>query len=650
MQQLEGLPPVMTSQPERELCFVTWNTQGIKETNNFQHKCLQWERTLNTLKADIAFLQETHVGLKDCDIYKWITKSWKVYFTVYSSRSKGVAILIRDDKDFEYICHDEDHSGRYIVLFCRLYGELYTLVNVYNHKADKNVLYTLKDYLQETAEGVLVVGGDFNTVLEPGIDRSPSVGREDPLRGILEDFSESLNLRDTWAHLHPTDRDFTRCQNDSYSRLDMFFVPEDIMRRVHRCEIEGKKISDHDPVVLTLRVQERSETKKPKVAQNLKECGERKIRLGKISGAEILSAIKSLTDSGEEKPDKFTIRYYKENRCQLTEVLKIEYNNILKDKQIASDFRECRYVEGRCIFNVKYLTFVLILARRLNVFLTPPFEQKKKKIKKKSELNICVMVTFAQVPKKIKKTFLEQSLKGLKTTLKSLKKRFPPATSLTLFQSAPPPDFSILANLLPEDKEFTCLQEGCPLTRPILNLALKQLQYDLIRTGCMTSFCQIRQIIVVYAETPDTSQKADNSDTSMETSQEADILEEAEPDAFQKVDTSESDMSEETFEEADSSAETDTSMKDQEFLDEFEELFEEEGFSEDDAETDITEEAHTFMQSSQESDAFEEAESDTSQKADTSEKENMLQKVWKLVEQFQEDSGIKLNVYPPYRE
>ncbi|KAL7875043.1 hypothetical protein SRHO_G00060130 [Serrasalmus rhombeus] len=507
------------------------------------------------------------------------------------------------------------------------------------------------------------------------------------------------------------------------------------MGRVSSCEIDktsnsiGQKISDHDPVVLTLRrVQRQTVNKIPQVASMLERFVFSEIpdrSSGKINGIEILSAIKSMTDSGEEKPDGLTVSYYK--RDQPT-------------------------------FNVDYLIFELILAKRLSVLLTLSSKKEKKtllssvscykltlaerptKIKwsflKESLKNLaalndfnilesllskdtgcedfrylrqgCPLTTplltlalkglvkqltgngceasfsksrqtlfinadndrYTKSQRKFKKTFLEQSLEDLKTTLKSLKKRFPPATSLTLFQSAPPPDFSILANLLPKHKEFTCLQQGCPLTRPILNLALKQLQYDLIRTGCMTSFCQFRQIIVVYAETPDTSQKADNSDISVETSQEADILEEAELDAFQKVDTSESDMSEETFEEADSSEETDTSieafqeadiseeadsseetatsMKVQEFQDESEEPFEEEGFSEDDAykETNITEEAHTFMQSSQESDAFEEAESDTSQKADTSEKENMLQKVWKLVEQFQEDSGIKLNVYP----
>lgn len=117
----------MTSRRKTSLSFVTWNICGLKNPP---------EKLPNLLNILRRF----------------------EYFTVHSSRSKGVAILIRDNLQFEYICHDEDCSGGYVVLFCRLNGELFTLVNLYKHHKDKLVLNRLKEYLQETAEGVLVEG------------------------------------------------------------------------------------------------------------------------------------------------------------------------------------------------------------------------------------------------------------------------------------------------------------------------------------------------------------------------------------------------------------------------------------------------------------------------------------------------------------
>uniref|UniRef100_A0AAY5EIL0 Endonuclease/exonuclease/phosphatase domain-containing protein n=1 Tax=Electrophorus electricus TaxID=8005 RepID=A0AAY5EIL0_ELEEL len=127
-------------------------------------------KTLNSLEAEIVFLQETHVGPEHYQMLENVENGQRVDFSVYDPRSKGVAILTRQGVPFEYTCHREDYSGGCLVLFCHLYGELHTLVNVYNHNEDRKVLYRLKDYLKETAEGVLVVGGAFNTVLDHDFD------------------------------------------------------------------------------------------------------------------------------------------------------------------------------------------------------------------------------------------------------------------------------------------------------------------------------------------------------------------------------------------------------------------------------------------------------------------------------------------------
>uniref|UniRef100_A0A3B1K8B0 exodeoxyribonuclease III n=1 Tax=Astyanax mexicanus TaxID=7994 RepID=A0A3B1K8B0_ASTMX len=482
----------MSSETRQQLCFVSWNTCGIQKTKKKRNKILDLLEELNNVRAEIVFIQETHVGPKSHKNVPFTFKGWEVFFTVYSPRSKGVAILIRNDVEFEYICHDEDHSGSYIVLFCRLYGELYTLVNVYHHQEERTLLGRLKEYLQETAEGVLVVGGDFNAVLDPNFDRlsSASHAGQSALRHILEDFTSSLNLRDIWAELHPRDIDFTRREGGSNSRLDMFFMPEDTRERVQSCKIyktsQQKKISDHDPVVLTLlRTQQQTDNKIPNVASMLLEFGydgkpHRKPE--NISGAEILSAIKSFTESGIIRPDELTVDDYKLFRCPMTEILKINYNLMLKSKFVPSLFKQTIRTQNQRTFNVDYLIFSLILARRLKVFITPSFKRQKK-----PNLDLSLWVNFAGYPKKIKIkwSFLERCL----TSLKNI---YPP----------PPRDFRILESLLPEDSsgEFRYLRQGCYLTNPILTLVLMQLKKLIVRKYDMASVCHFRKALFIQTE------------------------------------------------------------------------------------------------------------------------------------------------------
>lgn len=354
---------------------------GIRYTKEKSSKRQLVLDDLVRLKADVAFLQETHIGPK---CYKALEDipGWRSYFTVHHPRSKGVAILIKNGTIFRYLCHDEDYSGGYIVLFCRFHAQLYTLVNVYNHQADRDMLGRLRDYLTAiNTKGVLVVGGDFNTVLDPAFDRRSSADQayQSSLRSILEDFTQFLSLKDVFALRHPMEKGFTRSQSQSHSRLDMFFLPVNITHHVKKCKnVKGtmrksttgnKRISDHDPLVLELNIPPLLEYKIPEVASMLMEFkhdGAPDRRAGKINAAEILNAIRSLPDSQQQTPDKLSVYDYKKNDLPLTEILKINYNLMLKNKYISECFVESLpNLDGTHSFNIDYLIFTRILAKRL---------------------------------------------------------------------------------------------------------------------------------------------------------------------------------------------------------------------------------------------------------------------------------------------
>lgn len=484
----------MGSKSEKNITFVTWNIRGFKS------KMYELLPKLNEIKCDVVFLQETHIGPNCCkELENDI--GWKVYFTIDSPRSKGVAILIRNHVPFEYVCHDEDSCGRYIVLFCRLHEELYTLVNVYKHPEDKTVLTGLKEYLQETAEGMLLVGGDFNIVLDPIFDRKSSVDfvYHSQFRAVLEDFVTTLNLRDIWSYKHPTTDGFTQLttttdatgQKQSQSRIDMIFIQEATMGRLSSCEIEknqfeGKTLSDHDLLLVQLKVQESFKNIEPLLVSKVQKQQRKPIRKsGKICGAEILKAIKSLSNFKNTRGGVKSIKHLKKHRCTMTEVLKEKYNQMLIDERINQIFRQSEQSGTRHIFGVDYLIFTQILANRLNAFITPSFRRIKKE-----NLKTYLTVIISKDSQNIKWSFLKKCLNNLKKK-----------------PSTPLPNFKILGALLPFEHpvseasgEVRNLRNGCPLTEPILKLALGRL--DQILTSekqAITTVCYHRQALRILS-------------------------------------------------------------------------------------------------------------------------------------------------------
>lgn len=254
----------------------------------------------------------------------------------------------------------------------------------------------------------------------------------------------------------------------------------------------NKRISDHDPLVLDIKVPSLLEIAVPEVASMLSEfrySGKPDRRAGKINGAEILSAIRSLPDSQEQTPDNLRVCDYKKNDLPMTEILKINYNMMLKSKLVPEHFVKSLLTSDRMhSFNVDYLILSQILAKRLKVFLTPSFRKKKRVVRSG---RICV--TFAECPQKIKMSFLMQSLLSL--------------TSLKHIIPTPPKDFSILENLLPKANpsiiNYRKLSQGCPLTTPTLTMALKQLESYIMATSKIsgnTSFCNFRQSLLISTD------------------------------------------------------------------------------------------------------------------------------------------------------
>uniref|UniRef100_A0A3Q0RVA3 exodeoxyribonuclease III n=1 Tax=Amphilophus citrinellus TaxID=61819 RepID=A0A3Q0RVA3_AMPCI len=206
-------------------------------------------------KIQIALLQEVHLVDKEHSKLKqdWVDQA---FYSSFSSNRRGVAILVHRAVPFVPESYKQDSEGRYILIQGSLWDKFITLMNIYAPNPPPPSFWTKVAAEQEEYKSpIMVLGGDFNCCSDEKKDRSPlMIQRKLSTRASLTKMLSDISLTDVWRTLNPLARDFTFYSNShkSYSRIDYFFVPPQIMGQVTACSIGLIHISDHAPVYLQL--------------------------------------------------------------------------------------------------------------------------------------------------------------------------------------------------------------------------------------------------------------------------------------------------------------------------------------------------------------------------------------------------------------
>ena len=145
-----------------------------------------------------------------------------------------------------------------MVVIGKLEEHCLTLINVYNPpgKGD-GLLKRVLQLLMLEAQGLIIMGGDFNLVMNPKIDtQSRTKHKSEKAADILRKAETDIGLIDIWRCLHPCEKAFTFYSDAHkvFSRLDYFFMYKNDIARVCKCEILPITITDHAPVVMELNM------------------------------------------------------------------------------------------------------------------------------------------------------------------------------------------------------------------------------------------------------------------------------------------------------------------------------------------------------------------------------------------------------------
>uniref|UniRef100_A0A6I8T218 exodeoxyribonuclease III n=1 Tax=Xenopus tropicalis TaxID=8364 RepID=A0A6I8T218_XENTR len=234
------------------LKIYTINANGLNSP--WKRRALLQE--LKTNKIQVALIQETHY--KKDQIPKWYDKHYStiIYSTPQPTKVRGTAIVLSNDLHLEILATKIDPQGNYTFLKGKLNSVTYTFASIYlSNKEQVDIMNKIHDTLLLFAEGTLIVGGDFNTPLEPRLDCSTGTTSL-PFKQIkrIKRQLYSLQLSDCWRIFYPQDKNYTfySHSHETYSRIDYIFLSHKALDEVQKATIGSITWSDHAPVFLDL--------------------------------------------------------------------------------------------------------------------------------------------------------------------------------------------------------------------------------------------------------------------------------------------------------------------------------------------------------------------------------------------------------------
>ena len=122
---------------------------------------------------------------------------------------------------------------------------------IYGPNQDNPSFYTDLAFkkIQEWEPDFSIFCGDFNVVLNPGIDTKNYMHINNPMAmEALKDQMQQNNLIDIWRELHPHDKIFTwqKYNENKQGRLDFFLISASLLPFVQKAEIKPGFCSDHE--------------------------------------------------------------------------------------------------------------------------------------------------------------------------------------------------------------------------------------------------------------------------------------------------------------------------------------------------------------------------------------------------------------------
>ena len=152
----------------RDVNIISWNVKGLNH-NVKRKKVLSH---LQHLEVGIAMLQETHLRNRD---HIRIHRDWvgQMFHSKFDGKSRGAAILIHKNIQFDATSTISDPNGRYVMVVGKLFQIPLIFVCIYAPNFDDHCFFErMFSSIPNLDSHHLILSGDYNLVMDPTWDRS----------------------------------------------------------------------------------------------------------------------------------------------------------------------------------------------------------------------------------------------------------------------------------------------------------------------------------------------------------------------------------------------------------------------------------------------------------------------------------------------
>ena len=241
---------------KESLGILSMNVRGFFSDSKKRKDVFNWVRNK---KASIICLQETH---STPEVERFWESEWgyKSIFCSYTSSSAGVAVLFRNNFEFEIHTTYKDPTGRFVVLDITANHIRFTLVNLYGPNSDNPEFFqSIFREAQKLENMSIVFCGDWNVIQEKEKDTFNVKNLNNPkAHEKIKTIKAELELCDPWRIWNEEARQYTwrRSNPIIQSRIDYFLVSDFIFCRMLDIRIIPGYRTDHSAIFLKFKTSE----------------------------------------------------------------------------------------------------------------------------------------------------------------------------------------------------------------------------------------------------------------------------------------------------------------------------------------------------------------------------------------------------------
>lgn len=205
--------------------------------------------------AQIVFWQETHLSCPEHEKLKKFGFKHTYYSSSNSGRKRGVAIMIQNSVNFEFLTETKDREG---MVKGKIDGKEVTLLNVYAPPSSKKAFFkNIFDLMTSQSTGVMICAGDFNVILDSKLDTTNKKRNLTNIEKWIKRRIKDLGILDVWRDFHKQEKQYTFFLNrhNVYSRIDYLFMYNSERHRINKCEIGQRDLSDHSTIHLKMHLE-----------------------------------------------------------------------------------------------------------------------------------------------------------------------------------------------------------------------------------------------------------------------------------------------------------------------------------------------------------------------------------------------------------